>query len=71
MTSFLQARRVWRIITGEVAAPIKKKDESNDDFYNWKDEWVEKNGDIITWCHNTSIFSISQQFRRFSTGKEV
>lgn len=71
MTSFLQARRVWRIITGEVIAPIKKKDESDDDFENWKDEWVEKNSDIITLCRNTSIPSISQQFGRFSTGKEV
>ena len=71
MTSFLQGRRVWRIITGEVTEPTRKKDESEDDFGNRQEDWIAKNGDIITWCRNTSIPSINQQFGRFSTGKEV
>ena len=71
MTSFLQARRVQRIVTGEVKAPVKNKDESDKDFVDRKDEWIGKNGDIIIWCRNTSILAIGQQFGRFSTGKEV
>ena len=71
MTSFLQARRVWRIVTGEVKAPVQKKDESDEDFADRQDEWIGKNGDIITWCRNTSISTINQQFGRFSIGKEV
>ena len=71
MTSFLQAYRVWRIVIGEVKARVQKKDESNEDFADRQDEWIEKNGDIITWCRNTSITTISQQVGCFSMGKEV
>ena len=71
MTSFLQARRVWRLITGEVIEPTQKQEETAEEFTNRQDDWIAKNGDIITWCRNTSIHSINQQFGRFTTGKEV
>ena len=71
MISYLQARRVWRIITGAVSTPIQKNDEADENFADREEDWIAKNADIITWCRNTSISTISQQFGRFATGKEV
>ena len=43
MTSYLQARRVWRIVTGSVSAPIQKNDETDEKFADREDEWIAKN----------------------------
>lgn len=62
MTNFLHARRVWRIVTIEVTAQTLKKDKSEKDFGDKKEDWIVKNGDIINWFRNTSIPYINQQF---------
>ena len=49
MSDFLKARRVWRIIIGEVVTPIRKDGETEDKFAERKEDWDGKNGDIITW----------------------
>lgn len=60
MTSFLQAHKVWRIITGKATELTQKKDESEESFGNRKEDWIAKNGDINTWSRNTLISSINQ-----------
>lgn len=60
MTSYLQARRVWHIITKEATVLVQKKDKYDEDFAERKEKWIRKNGDIITWCCNISIPTISQ-----------
>ena len=71
MTSFLKARRVWRIVTGDITEPVQKQGEITEKFIERQEDWDNKNGDIITWCRNTSTTSINQQFGRFNTTKEV
>ena len=71
MTNFLKARRVWRIIIGEITEPVQKQGETTEKFIERQEDWDSKNGDIVTWCRNTSTTSINQQFGRFNTTKEV
>ena len=71
MSSFIKGNHLWRYVTGKITTPIRKKDETDESFEDHKEEWMAKNYRIITWFCNTSSTSISMQFGRFDTAKEV
>ena len=71
MSSFLKGRRLWRIVTGSVLAPVQQKDEADNAYWERLEDWESKNHQILTWIRNTSIPSIKLQFARFDTAKEV
>ncbi|CAL5387066.1 unnamed protein product [Camellia sinensis] len=70
MSSFLKGKKLWRIVTGDVAKPVKDSATTETPVHTatYEDrleEWDSKNYQIITWFRNTSITSISLQFGRF------
>ena len=69
MSDFLKARRVWRIIIGEVVTLVRKEGETEEKFAERKEDWDGKNGDIITWIQNASIIRTNQQFGCFKIAK--
>ncbi|GAV65462.1 LOW QUALITY PROTEIN: UBN2_3 domain-containing protein, partial [Cephalotus follicularis] len=68
MTSFLKGRLLWRIVTGDKPAPVKRSDEIDDSFANCLEDWDSANHRILTWFTNTSV---PLHFSRFDLAKEV
>ncbi|XP_077252465.1 uncharacterized protein LOC143891842 [Tasmannia lanceolata] len=63
MQSFLKGKGLWKYVTGDLK-PLKKDDPKFDD-------WEINNNKILTWIANTVTPSISMQFGRFDTAKDV
>ncbi|GAV87875.1 UBN2_3 domain-containing protein, partial [Cephalotus follicularis] len=71
MTSFLKGRKLWRIVTGDKSAPVKRPDETNDSFADRLEDWDSANHRILTWFTNTSVPSVNMHFSRFDLAKEA
>ncbi|GAV87051.1 LOW QUALITY PROTEIN: UBN2_3 domain-containing protein, partial [Cephalotus follicularis] len=71
MTSFLKGRKLWRIVTGDKPAPVKRPDEIDDSFANRLEDWDSANHRILTWFTNTSVPSVNMHFSRFDLAKEA
>ncbi|KAA0064060.1 Retrovirus-related Pol polyprotein from transposon TNT 1-94 [Cucumis melo var. makuwa] len=71
MKSFLIGRKLWRIVTGDIAKPTKQDKEDDGKFIERLEEWDSKNHQIITWLSNTSIPAIHTQFDAFESAKEL
>ncbi|GAV89050.1 UBN2_3 domain-containing protein, partial [Cephalotus follicularis] len=71
MTSFLKGRKLWRIVTGDKPAPVKRPDETDDSFADRLEDWDSANHRILTWFTNTSVPSVNMHFSRFDLAKEV
>ncbi|KAA0057482.1 putative mitochondrial protein [Cucumis melo var. makuwa] len=71
MKSFLIGRKLWRIVTGDIAKLTKQDKEDDGKFIERLEEWDNKNHQIITWLSNTSIPAIHTQFDAFESAKEL
>ncbi|GAV61366.1 LOW QUALITY PROTEIN: UBN2_3 domain-containing protein, partial [Cephalotus follicularis] len=71
MTSFLKGRKLWRIVTGDKPAPVKRPDETDDYFADRLEDWDSANHRILTWFTNTSVPSVNMHFSRFDLVKEA
>ncbi|GAV73072.1 UBN2_3 domain-containing protein [Cephalotus follicularis] len=71
MTSFLKGRKLWRIVTGDKPAPVKRPDETDDSFADRLEDWDSANHRILTWFTNTSVPSVNMHFSRFDLAKEA
>lgn len=71
MTSYLQSRKLWRVVTSAIPRPVQKEREDQDAFDIREENWLCKNGEIVTILCNTSTTEINQQFGLFVTGKEI
>ncbi|XP_050939328.1 uncharacterized protein LOC127148935 [Cucumis melo] len=63
--SFLIGRKLWRIVTGDIAKRTKQDKEDDEKFIERLEEWDNKYHQIITWLSNTSIPAIHTQFDAF------
>lgn len=59
MTRYLKSRRLWRIVTEEITAPVRKEGETKEKYYEWQEDWDDENVDISTCIYNTSITRIN------------
>ncbi|KAL0546824.1 hypothetical protein IC582_016742 [Cucumis melo] len=71
MKSFLIGRKLWRIVTGDIAKPTKQDKEDDGKFSERLEEWDSKNHQIIIWLSNTSIPAIHTQFDAFESAQEL
>ncbi|GAV71100.1 UBN2_3 domain-containing protein, partial [Cephalotus follicularis] len=71
MKSFLKGRKLWRIVTGDKPAPVKRQDETNDSFADRLEDWDSANHRILTWFTNTYIPSVNMHFSCFDLAKEA
>lgn len=71
MPSFLKGKRLWRIVSDSITKPVKENGEDDKAYWDRLQDWDSKNHQILTWIRNTSIPSITLQFARFETDKEV
>ncbi|GAV65088.1 UBN2_3 domain-containing protein, partial [Cephalotus follicularis] len=71
MTNFLKGRKLWRIVTRDKPAPVKRTDETDDSFADRLEDWDSANHRILTWFTNTSVPSVNMHFSRFDLAKEA
>ncbi|GAV90400.1 UBN2_3 domain-containing protein, partial [Cephalotus follicularis] len=71
MTSFLKGRKLWRIVTGDKPAPVKRSDETDDSFADRLEDWDRANHRILTWFTNTYVHLVNTHFSRFDLAKEA
>ncbi|GAV68552.1 UBN2_3 domain-containing protein [Cephalotus follicularis] len=71
MKSFLKGRKLWRIVTGDKPAPVKRQDETDYSFADRLEYWDSANHRILTWFTNTYVPSVNMHFNRFDLVKEA
>jgi len=71
MKSFLISRKLWRILTADIAKPIREDKETATKFVDLLEDWDSKNHHIITWLRNTSVPYIHIQFSKYDSAKET
>ena len=71
MCSFLKGRILWRIVTEKILKPVQKKDEDEENFIEWLDQWDGMNHPILTWFRNTCANVMKLDLCWFDTTKEV
>ncbi|GAV89584.1 UBN2_3 domain-containing protein [Cephalotus follicularis] len=71
MKSFLKWGKLWRIITGDKPAPVKRQDETDESFANCLEDWDSANHRILTWFTNTYVHSVNMHFSSFDLAKEA
>ncbi|GAV83465.1 LOW QUALITY PROTEIN: UBN2_3 domain-containing protein, partial [Cephalotus follicularis] len=70
MKSFLKGRELWRIVTGDKPAPVKRQDETDESSVVRLEDWDSANHRILTWFTNTSV-PVKMHFSRFDLAKEA
>ncbi|GAV81599.1 UBN2_3 domain-containing protein, partial [Cephalotus follicularis] len=71
MTSFLKGRKLWRIVTGDKPAPVKRPNETDDSFTDRLEDRDSANHRILTWFTNTFVPSVNMHFSYFDLAKEA
>ena len=69
MRSFIEGRKLWFYITGEIKKPVKGSSEDEDAFRIRLVDWDSNNHQILTWLHNTFIPSISNLLGNFDNAR--
>ena len=71
MLSYLKGHKLWLYVSGD--RPISEQvDKETDSAYAIRiEDWESVNHQIITWCCNTSIPSIVDEFGNIDIAKEV
>ncbi|GAV75576.1 UBN2_3 domain-containing protein, partial [Cephalotus follicularis] len=71
MKSFLKGRKLWRIVTVDKHASVKRQDETDDSFADRLEDWDSANQRILTWFTNTYVPSVNMHFSHFDLAKEA
>ena len=71
MRSYLKCRKLWFYVSGDRPIPEKADKEIDSTYAIRIEDWESANHQIITWFHNTSIPSITDEFNNLVIAKEV
>lgn len=64
MKQFLISKKLWKIVTGDITAPIQPIQNIYSDrkiveiYIEQQEDWDSKNHQILTWLRNTSSQAI-------------
>lgn len=71
MRIFLECRKLWLYVTGDLKKPTKGPTESDEAFCTRLIDWDSNHHQILMWFRNTTIPSISMMFGRFDDSKSA
>ena len=71
MSSLFKVKRLWGYISGDLTIPTLATGETDAKFHERLADWDCHNHQIITWLRNATSPTISLQYGRFDTAKEI